>query len=594
MRTNTNFELSILDSFCDEYEAEFLKSKSTEVSPKPRLRKIFSRLDSRASEISNDLASEIRIEIFVIELQHSIAHGKDLSESCQELLQLGMSGILEAEVAMAASIALATLNEEKTEGDRLISGMATGIRGTLSIEEKLFARTDGVKEKQWLGRYEIIKRIGAGGFGVVFQAFDPMMRRQVAIKIPRLSILGDETARKLLEEETSTLSRLRHPGIVTAYHAEEIDGYFCLVYEFIDGTNLQQWIDSRPNSPEIDIVVDIAIQLCDALEHAHSRGVIHRDIKPSNILVSQDGNSVLTTKLTDFGLAKILQEKQVHSTSFAAAGTLAYTSPERLARNSTGSASCDIYSLGVILFRLLSGRLPFSAEIELDLLNQIVEEQAPEIHNLVGSVPTDLSAIVSMCLMKSSLERYQSVCELKADLVAFQDGSPVKARTNGIRGKLRHWARGKRRISEAALFSLALNISLILWSVIFVPIYYTFELFDPSDVPQISDLIKSSLLMSLLCCVPMSWGSIKILRGKLIYLVPTLVVALSNVVLMIMFLVGIMEIDFGGLYQNRSTRSTAFALLITLMTIQVIGFAVAIYSSKQQNTHIQRAAPTNT
>ncbi len=585
MKTLTR--LKILDRFCDAYEQELVVKKAGH-NLGSNLATYFKQVDEHSPRIPQELRSEIKVEILAMSIGYYLKQGTPIKEACDEIQESCADLDLEAELNLAT---LSLSNQEDASSQlgetRVTRKMLDALSPSLPIEENLdFVRSsqNRIRSKR-LGRYEIKRRIGAGGFGVVYQAFDPVMNRDVAIKIPRLSLLGSETARRLLEEETNTLARLNHSGIVTAFHAEEVDGYFILVSEYVEGSNLQQWLDERKGAQSLEQATKIVIQICEALAHAHQLGIIHRDLKPSNILVYSDHeDGVEKIKVTDFGLAKVVEGESVRTSTFAGAGTLAYISPERLTKRETASFSCDIYAIGVIMFRILSGRLPFDEENEIELLSQIVERQAPELNSVNKNVSDSMSAIVSKCLMKQPSDRYESVQKLRSDLESCLNGGPVSAKPLGWTGAFRHWASGKRRVFEAALYGLVLNIALVLWSLIFVPIYYGFDLLDPLAIPRVDELVFSSATLISCCCLPLSWGAINVLRGRFRSLIPTFVIAFLNLILMGLFLTNVVKMDFGGLYENRNTRLAAFSLLMILMSYQVFSYGVAIYSNRRQKS----------
>jgi serine/threonine-protein kinase len=250
-----------------------------------------------------------------------------------------------------------------------------------------------------LGRYFLETLLGTGGFGQVWKAFDPQLKRHIALKIPRRDKLA---APDHFLAEAQKVARLRHSGIVPVHDVGSQDGVFYIVSEFIEGGSLaDQLAKGTPWRTEtLAIIADVA----DALHHAHERGFVHRDIKPSNILLDEHGKPFLA----DFGIAVTNQEIQASSL-----GTLPYMAPEQLAEGKADTRS-DIYSLGVVLYQLLTGRLPFDAADPVELRQKILTELLVN----GNAAPGELLTICKKCLAKSPADRFASVSDLSAALRA--------------------------------------------------------------------------------------------------------------------------------------------------------------------------------
>src|SRR5262245_17639747 len=272
-----------------------------------------------------------------------------------------------------------------------------------------------VAEGTVIGPYRIDTSIGAGGMGVVYRAVDTKFNRPVAIKFLS-GDFGDAVARQRFQREAQTASSLNHPQILTVHDVGEFEGRQYLVTELIDGGTLRAWGDTGTRSWRQ--IAELLVGVADGLAVAHAAGVIHRDIKPENVLLTKHGYA----KLTDFGLAKLLESpandvatRSLHSGGTrvgAVIGTLAYMSPEQVA-GKTLDARSDIFSFGVVLYELLSGRQPFIGSTELEILRK-VQHQTPE--PLESSVPATLRMVVEKAMDKDPAERYQTMQELVLDL----------------------------------------------------------------------------------------------------------------------------------------------------------------------------------
>jgi len=258
-----------------------------------------------------------------------------------------------------------------------------------------------------IGEYRIIKGLGRGIMAKVYLAEDPKGRK-FALKV--LHALGSTLEGvKILRREAKILKRLFHEGIVKVYGYEKIDDDHCLVMEFAEGEDLGKILDKKGCLP-IKRAILIAYRVCDALAHAHSKGIIHRDIKPQNIIVDRRGN----IKITDFALARALSSS-IASLATGPIGTPYYISPEQ-AESQKGDERSDIYSLGVVLYHMLTGRVPFEATDMSVVLDKHRHEEPVSVNDLRKGVPTSLALLVKKAMAKKPSERFQSAQEMKVAL----------------------------------------------------------------------------------------------------------------------------------------------------------------------------------
>lgn len=261
---------------------------------------------------------------------------------------------------------------------------------------------------QSIGRYNVTARLGAGGMGEVFLAEDTMLGRNVALKFLPASMWNEAEAQQRLIREAKSASQLDHPNIVTIHGIEEHDGRPYIVMAHVRGVTLNEYCTSK--SRTTDELVDLSIQIADGLEHAHEHGVIHRDLKPGNILVDERGR----VRILDFGIARLrgtTRLTQVGSTI----GTLAYSPPE-LAQGKDAEPTSDIYSLGVVMYQMLTGRLPFDADHEAALLYSILHEPPLAFTSSNVNVPVKLQSVILRCLEKQPTKRFASCLELAEEL----------------------------------------------------------------------------------------------------------------------------------------------------------------------------------
>jgi len=274
-----------------------------------------------------------------------------------------------------------------------------------------------------LGHYRIVEKIGAGGMGVVYRAHDEKLARDVVLKVLPEHVVSDSAARERLLHEARTASALNHPHSCTIHEVGEADGQIFIAMEYVEGHPLSALISSEGLPAES--VIRYGIQVADALEHAHQRGVVHRDLKSSNVVITPEGRA----KILDFGLARHLDKELTAATrsrlSLAEAGsvvgTLQYMAPEVL-QGKAADARSDVWSLGATLYEMAAGALPFRGETGFELTSAILRDSP---RSLPASVPAGLGTVIQHCLAKTPGERYQRAGEVRAALETLQSGVHV-------------------------------------------------------------------------------------------------------------------------------------------------------------------------
>ncbi len=288
------------------------------------------------------------------------------------------------------------------------------------------------EEGQLFGDFLIRRELGRGGMGIVYHAIDRRNRTEVALKVLSFGLEASAKQIKRFQREADAASSLRHPGLVRVLESGCIEGYHYLVQEFVKGRGLDEILkEKKGNDPRWG--AKVLSQVADAISHAHAKSILHRDLKPANILIEDDSGK---PRVTDFGLAKKLDDDQALTRTGAAIGTPYYMSPEQVTgkRDKIGPG-IDIYAIGVMLYEVLTGKLPFQAATPVELYNKVANEDPRRPSEVRKTVPKQLEAVCLRCLEKDPKSRYTDAKELAKDLKRFGRGESVSVRAPSTLGR---------------------------------------------------------------------------------------------------------------------------------------------------------------
>ncbi|HUF38546.1 MAG TPA: protein kinase, partial [Anaerolineales bacterium] len=379
----------------------------------------------------------------------------DLKVSFGQLIKDSRTALGLTQAELARRVGCATITIRKIEADALRPSVQIGERLAMALDVPLEERVGFIRlsrsatpdtpepptptpppTAEEIGRedlsgravhgYELAERIGEGGFGAVYRAAHPSLPREVAVKIILPKFANDPDLIRRFEAEAELVARLEHPFIVRLYDYWREPNTACLVMQLMRGGSLKDLLDDGPLP--LERALPIFEQICRGLQAAHRFGVVHRDLKPANVLLDEDENAYLA----DFGIAKNLGDPDMvdHTHTGALIGSFAYVSPEQI-RSESILPQADIYSLGVLLFQLLTGVLPFKGPTPIDYIQQHLNAPLPSCLDEVPGLPPGVDAIIQRATAKQVAERYPDVLAMLADFrEALAAGAPAEFRTD--------------------------------------------------------------------------------------------------------------------------------------------------------------------
>jgi non-specific serine/threonine protein kinase/serine/threonine-protein kinase len=350
-------------------------------------------------------------------------------------------------------------------------GLESPILAQLATAVPARNSADDIHVPEQIGRYRVIRMVGQGGMGTVYEAEQDSPRRRVALKVVRPG-LGSREMFKRFERESQALGRLQHPGIAQVFDAGAAETpfgsqpYFAM--EFIDGTSLKEYVAA--NRVEVPGRLELVARICDAVQHAHDRGIIHRDLKPGNVLIDRSGQP----KVLDFGVARLVEGSQpetLHTVDGQLVGTLAYMSPEQVLGDSTRiDARSDVYAIGVLLYELLAGRMPYDVTgRQHEAVQAILRDDPGPLSTIGRQFRGDVETIVAKALEKQPDRRYVSAAALAMDLRRYLAHEPITARPASAAYQLQKFVRRHTAIvagATAVFVVLAAGTAVSTWQAL--------------------------------------------------------------------------------------------------------------------------------
>jgi hypothetical protein len=470
----------------------------------------------------------------------------------------------------------------------------------LAAELRLLHAGSGLRQ---FGRFHILRELGRGGCGIVFLAFDPVLGRRVALKVPRAEALLTPELRGRFLREARLAAGLDHPHVVPVHEAGEVGAVCYIASAYCPGSDLAAWLEKQGGPTEPRQAAQLVATLADAIQHAHDRGVVHRDLKPSNVLLfptpaaagEGDGNAAWpetsaawTPKVTDFGLARLLEREMDKTTTGVIIGSPPYMAPEQAeSRLDEIGPAPDIYALGAILYETLTGRAPFWGSTALETLDQVRTSDPTPPRRLRPGLPRSLDVICLKCLQKKPGQRYGSARDLADDLRRFLNDEPIHARPPGLLHRLGLWCRHADRVRDAGLYMMVNGIVMIIFCIIGVVLIEMGAM--PVERPG-ALLVQAGCFIGAIY-LPMVWFGWKTRQRKAYAIWTGTVLSFAFVLMYVLKYAFLPSYDSGGLENdsNPQLRLANDLLLFTVFGVQFAVYVVALVAYYSNRTGRRQA-----
>jgi tRNA A-37 threonylcarbamoyl transferase component Bud32 len=424
-----------------------------------------------------------------------------------------------------------------------------------------------------LGDYEVLRELGRGGMGVVYQARQTKLNRLAALKMILAGSHAGPESLSRFRTEAQAIARLQHPNIVQIYEVGQCDGRPFIALELCAGGSLEARLRGTPLSPEDAAAVVEA--LARAMQAAHERGVLHRDLKPSNILLGSDG----TPKVTDFGLAKLITTESGQTQTDAILGTPSYMAPEQAAGRARDlGPATDVYALGAILYETLTGRPPFKAPSVVGTLEQVRFMKPVPPRQLQPRLPRSLDTVCLKCLEKDPAHRYPTAAALAEDLRRYRENEPILARPPGLAVRFWLWCHRPERVRDAGSFLTFLGVVLTLWALSGI-LYLSLGVMHIRDARAGMAHLSTVIATVYLPLIVIGLGTLS-RRGVRYWLWIGAVVSAALLLFCIMSIADLISaqrlVDPGGLHDEPTAGYPILTLLGMLAAVASFDYAVAL------------------
>ncbi|WP_437191078.1 serine/threonine protein kinase [Planctomicrobium sp. SH527] len=451
-----------------------------------------------------------------------------------------------------------------------------------SLKDAFLSHPAGCPDR--IGQYQVRRILGAGGFAIVYQASDLHREREVAVKIPLPPSLVSEAERRRCTQGLRLTKHLDHQHIVPVYEAGEDGPISFIACEYCTGPTLSSWLTEHRQMAPVN-AAKLVTQLADAVAYSHGQGILHQDLKPANVLLfpnstAENESFPFIPKLSDFGLASVIESAAAATRSSMILGTPLYLAPEQIAPVSAASGTVtDVYGLGGILYELLTGQTPFDGKTVIEVLESIRTGKMTPVRKQNPQVPRDLAVICEKALSIFPTDRYSSAADLRDDLQRFVKGESIQGRPLGTVVQTIRSLLAAPRVSEAAGYVILSHAALLFWILTWpISLLLNFPMTRGTSMGELAPYIVPLAMLHLFSCV------LGYLIGQRKYWAAITSTLLGGTLSLFVFSVLMRWISppYPSLYVNVRTRDVVYLLLFSIFTMQSLLCLCACIAMRRQ------------